>query len=46
MNGNDIKRDVDDDITRGHTEISNMRFPKKCDLCEKEYRNATDLLKH
>ena len=33
-------------ITRKHTEASTLKFPKKCDLCEKEYGNSTELRKH
>ena len=33
-------------MTRKHTDTTNIKYPKKCDLCEKEYGNASELRKH
>ena len=33
-------------ITRKHTTISTTSFPKKCDLCEKQFNNSKDFKMH
>ena len=32
--------------TKKHTSVDKVKFPKKCDICEKEVKTATDMKKH
>jgi rubredoxin len=32
--------------TKKHTSVDNVKFPKKCDLYEKEIKSATEMKKH
>ena len=33
-------------MTRKHTKISTVKYPKKCDLCEKQFGNAAEFKQH
>ena len=33
-------------MTRKHTKINTVKYPKKCDLCEKQFGNAAEFKQH
>ena len=40
------KKGLNTHITRKHTDTSKLKFPKKCDLCDKDLDSETELRKH
>ena len=40
------KKGLNTHVTRKHTDTTTMKFPKKCDLCDKDLKSANELRNH